>query len=132
MATITREIDLQVEDCISCGVTHALPRVMYNEYSRTGGYWCCPNGHRQGWDAKNAKTEADKLREQVARLQSSLEYEKNRVESAKRQASAIKGQMTKLENRVKNGVCPCCKRSFANLHRHIASKHPDFAEQEAA
>jgi hypothetical protein len=23
-------------------------------------------------------------------------------------------------------VCPCCNRSFQNLRRHMATKHPEF------
>jgi hypothetical protein len=29
---------------------------------------------------------------------------------------------------VANGVCPCCNRTFQNLARHMAGKHPDYEE----
>jgi hypothetical protein len=28
-------------------------------------------------------------------------------------------------------VCPCCNRTFSNLQRHMAHKHPQFAKVEA-
>lgn len=31
-------------------------------------------------------------------------------------------------DRVGKGVCPCCKRSFTNLRRHMTTKHPDVAK----
>jgi hypothetical protein len=31
---------------------------------------------------------------------------------------------------VKHGVCPCCKRTFENLARHMKGQHPTFAGAE--
>lgn len=42
-----------------------------------------------------------------------------------------KGVVTRTRNRIANGVCPCCDRSFTNLQRHMASKHPDYAHAPA-
>ena len=33
--------------------------------------------------------------------------------------------------RVEHGVCPCCKRSFSALARHMATKHPEYADGSA-
>jgi hypothetical protein len=40
------------------------------------------------------------------------------------------GQVTRIKNRVKNGVCICCNRSFSDLHQHMLTKHPDFSTPE--
>ena len=40
---------------------------------------------------------------------------------------ATKGVVTKIRRRVANGVCPCCKRHFVNLKRHMSGQHPEFA-----
>lgn len=45
-----------------------------------------------------------------------LRYEKGR------------GVVTKTKNRIGKGVCPCCNRTFVELARHIATKHPDYAK----
>lgn len=29
--------------------------------------------------------------------------------------------------RIAAGVCPCCRRSFTDLARHMSSQHPDYA-----
>lgn len=47
-----------------------------------------------------------------------------------RQLSAARGQVTRIKNRVGNGVCPCCNRSFGNLHRHMQTKHPGWKKPE--
>lgn len=127
--TLNRNVELTIEDCITCGTVFALPTVMRNHAYERGGYFHCPNGHSQGWDKANCKSAVDKLRSENAQLQSTLNYEKNRVEAAKKETTAIKGQMTKLKNRVANVVCPCWKRSFQNLARHMKTKHPEALEK---
>lgn len=41
-------------------------------------------------------------------------------------SSRIGATKTRIKNRVKNGVCPCCNRTFENLARHMQAKHSDF------
>ncbi len=127
-ATLRRTVELQIMECGTCGVAFAIPQTMYDTCEREGGYWCCPLGHSRGYHKKDLKSVADKLRDQVAQLEAAVRYEKDRVESQKRQTAAVKGQMTKLEKRVANGVCPCCNRTFQNLARHIKTKHPELTE----
>lgn len=128
---LQRNVQVVIDDCCVCGVVHAIPRVMWNNARNKGGYWYCPNGHHIGWDKKDSQSENDKLRGEVAELQGRVERERMRTEAAKRETAAAKGQVTKIKNRVGNGVCPCCQRSFTNLRRHMDSKHPDFAKEAA-
>jgi len=127
---LNRNVQLHIDDCCVCGVVHAIPQVMWENCNRNGGYWYCPNGHHIGWDKKDSKSVNDKLRSEIAQLQSSVAYERNRVESEKRKTAAAKGSLTKMVKRIENGVCPCCHRSFQNLKRHIANKHPRFIEAD--
>lgn len=32
---------------------------------------------------------------------------------------------TRAKKRAATGTCPCCGRSFVQLRRHMAAKHPD-------
>lgn len=130
-AVITEKIELETDICCVCGVLHAIPKSMRDRFYERGGRWYCPNGHHIGWDEKNSKTANDKLRAEIAQLNSRLEIEKNRVQAAQRSVAAAKGEVTKIKKRVENGVCPCCHRSFSNLQRHMTSKHPDFAKEAA-
>jgi len=56
--------------------------------------------------------------------------QRERAERTERRLSAQKGVTTRIKNRVANGVCPCCKRSFTDLRRHMETKHPKYAETD--
>lgn len=83
-------------------------------------WWCPACGATRYFPAKS---DNEKLQEQLAaarRLHSKAESERR---IAQRQVSAQKAAKTRLLNRVKKGVCPCCNRYFDNLHRHMTTKH---------
>jgi hypothetical protein len=125
----------EVETCCSCGVQFAMTSEFQAERLKNRGAnnpFYCPNGHKQHY---TGKSEADKLREQNAQLQTRIEMrdkwlreERERKESAERRASAARGQVTKIRKRVGHGVCPCCNRSFEDLRRHMSIKHPAYHE----
>lgn len=124
MATINVDVDLQVKCCPVCAVQYALPKIMVDDRFKNGGNWYCPNGHTLVF----TETTADKLKKELKASQENAAYWENRKNEVDRELKAKKGEFTKLKNRVANGVCPCCKRSFVNLHKHISTKHPDFKE----
>jgi hypothetical protein len=98
---------------------------------RSSQTFYCPFGHKQAF--RQGPTEADKLRDErnrlkqnAARLEDEIRRQRERCETAERSAAAYKGVATRTRNRVKNGVCPCCNRTFQNLAAHMANKHPTF------
>lgn len=117
-----------------CGVPFAAPVELLRECRRYSNQKCyCPLGHANVW----SKTEADRLREQLAARQAEVDRANARIadqrvaiEHKDRKLIAAKGQMTKLKRRVANGVCPCCNRQFAELHRHMQTKHPEYVATE--
>lgn len=124
-----------------CSISFAVPRTLYDYYERAneGGKYTlfCPLGHSMipaGLTA--AQREANNLRDQLAREkhraeQAQEDARRNRewAHRAERQVAAKKGQITKIKNRVSSGVCPCCTRYFANLHRHMQGQHPEWAPE---
>lgn len=62
------------------------------------------------------------------RLQKQLDARERELREAKceilRKQQLIDEGTRKL-SRVQRGVCPCCKRSFSNLARHMEKKHPE-------
>ena len=149
MATTTQGVNwthaedttLEVRVCPSCGVTYGIPARLTESHKENGSKWYCPNGHSISF----TRSAADEARAEAAKLRKKLEDEKanaawwrdrsaasdKRVEHEQARANGYKGALTKVKKRVGNGVCPCCSRSFADLHRHMASKHPDFSEPPA-
>jgi hypothetical protein len=136
--TYEAKTDLVVLECPTCHITYAIPARLHEQaekYNRaewpnnTLG-WYCPSGHYLSFPGKNE--------EQL--LRDRLEAEKNeraRVASERDQAEASakaqRGAATRARNerdasrrRHAAGVCPCCGRTFKQLQRHMASKHPDY------
>lgn len=117
-----------------CGCKHAVPKEMHDhqlrEHERGIDYVLhCPHGHAYG---QAGKTEADRLREQLRaeqdRTQRALASNDQllaEVRNNKQRISAQKAVTTRIKNRVQKGVCPCCNRHFANLQRHMETKHSE-------
>ncbi len=136
VTTLEKTVTLKIMECGTCGVAFAMPQTIYETASKEGGWFYCPLGHCRGWKKQDAKNAADELRDEIAKLQSNIAYKNNQIESQKREVESQKQQIisakrakTKLENRIKNGVCPCCQRSFVNVQKHIATKHPEFTKE---
>ena len=90
----------------------------------------CPRGHPQFY---SGEPEVERLRKEAERLRVRLnesEAEAGRARTARKWAEAsAKRERTRrrnLEQRARGGLCPCCKRSFVGLARHMKTKHPSF------
>lgn len=89
------------------------------------------------------KTEAEKLKEQIERerqeaerkaqqLQARIESRdrdisdlQDKVKSERGRSNYHKGKRKVIEARAAHGVCTCCNRTFHDLAKHMASKHPE-------
>jgi hypothetical protein len=136
VTTLTYTQELTVVSCCSCGVDFAFPEDLRQKFLNDRDRWFyCPNGHRQHY---TGKTEAEKLREQleaerrrVAYREEQIEAEREAREHAEAQARGYKGAMVQARKRSAKGVCPApgCKRSFVDVAKHVATKHPDLVDQ---
>jgi hypothetical protein len=121
--TTTERVSLETETCYRCGVLFA----MTAEYrqKRLADHslnFYCPNGHGQAYIGK---TEAERERERREAAERREKYWRSSAEDTERRLRATKGVVTKMRKRVTAGTCPFgCRRHFANLERHVASKHP--------
>lgn len=119
-------ITLKAHDCPTCGIVYGLSSDFERRKREQNEVWYCPNGHRVWF----TKSEATILREQLAETERRLEWAKADYKRATndnmdlaKSNRALKGARTKLLRRVTNGVCACCGRSFANVQRHMNTKH---------
>ena len=135
MSTQTYFGTLSVEICCTCGMAFGLPSD-YQQHRRDDhkGFYC-PSGHEQSY---YAKSELEKARDALAlerhraeQAQARADTNKRWAEAAERKASAQSGVTTRIKNRIKHGVCPCCKRTFQDLARHMSGKHPAYANEVA-
>lgn len=133
LPAILFEIQFSITYCChdGCGVPIALPREYMDSISKDGAQrgrsFYCYNGHRQHF---TGEPEAEKLKRQLDAANTAIAFARRQRDRNERQARAFKGQVTRIRNRVGNGVCPCCNRSFENLQRHMKTKHPDYAHAE--
>lgn len=130
------ETDLTIVVCPreGCSITHAIPSRLYADAKRAGHAkisWYCPNGHSATF---LGPSDEDALREQLERERQRsgrIAAERDQIRASERAqraaATRARNQRDKERKRVGNGVCPCCNRSFTNLQRHMATKHPDHA-----
>lgn len=129
MPTITYSSTLVTTSCW-CGIHLAVPDDLYSYAQRKGHAIYCPLGHTFIFTDTTVKRleEAEKrLAEERRRTQATREL----LRAEERSHSATRGHLTRTKKRVGNGICPCCNRSFEDLARHMASKHPTYKESHA-
>jgi hypothetical protein len=132
MNTIIQEFTttLIMEYCCECGIPFGITKDYRRERRGDHKSFYCPSGHKQYFPQKsdeeilkqelhNQKNTESYLREANASLH-------NQLTSANYSIRAHKAAKTKILNRVKNGVCPCCNRQFQDLQQHFQSKHPEL------
>ena len=132
-ATLNMVTTYDVEYCCRCGIAWAMTRDFRNARINDHGWFYCPSGHQQHYtgktDAQKAQEQARQAEEANERLRRQLRGREQDLQAARRSHAATKGQLTKTKRRIAHGVCPCCTRSFANVERHMANKHPEFVDE---
>jgi hypothetical protein len=119
-------------DCCTCGISFGFTRQFERERRRDHKWFYCPNGHQQHWsqksDVEKAREDAERQRQRAERLARDLESKSITLARERRSHSATKGQLTKVKKRADHALCPVdgCRRSFANVARHIERQHPGY------
>jgi len=126
LQNLKTDTELMEMQCGSCGVWHAIPKVMYESCLEEGGFWHCPNGHSRGYSEGSLRKKLEK--EEKRRKWAENNAQQARLDAAKSERGRIaqKAANTRMKNRAKAGVCPCCSRTFKQLASHMKNKHPDF------
>lgn len=117
---------LETQPCARCGIIFAVPGDFIAELRRSKGNIYCPAGHQLVF---SGPTEAERLKEQLAakeRELSSTAYQLKNVRDLNEKLTKRTDKAERKLHRAKNGVCPCCRRSFTALRRHMATKHPEW------
>jgi hypothetical protein len=125
---------LYVMDCYTCGVVFAIT-IEYEDRRRDDGRsFQCPNGHGNAW----SESEADRQRRRAEIAERNLRYAhsardaaRDQAAAAERSAAAYRGHLTRLRNKVANGICPVnnCRRTFTNVLAHISTEHPQWVHE---
>ena len=126
--TLTESVTLVTEVCITCGVTFAVPKALYD--------WCrkdpskefyCPNGHSMVFRKSILQQEIEKLKkenEEAERARYSLH---NQLSQKEQEVKKLQTSIKRRNKRIAAGVCPCCNRTVNQLAEHIKTMHPEIA-----
>lgn len=120
---------LHVLACARCSMPFGITSDFEQRHRDNHDTFYCPNGHPNYY---SGKSESEKLKQDILQQQERMEYLQKannslhaKITEKNHEIRAHKGAKTRLVNRIKAGVCPCCNRSFENLRRHMANKHPE-------
>lgn len=119
---------LETRACPICGVLYAAPERLFDYARDHGSEWYCPNGHNLVFTETNEQ-KLQRKEEELARARRREAATRELLRAEERSHAATRGHVTRAKkqlSRIGNGVCPCCKRHFTNVERHMASKHPGF------
>lgn len=126
--------------CCNCKsqmwIPDALEEAARAQRGPNGIRFYCAYGHPQHYvigetEEDKLRRERDRLAQRIAEKQDEINRQREMREATERQLSATRGVVTRIKNRVGHGVCPCCNRTFGDLSRHMATKHPTYAAEAA-
>lgn len=115
------------ESCCDCHIRFAFPKSLYQQAQeqRPKKALYCPAGHQFHYVGESDVDRERRLRQRAEQENARLAGE---AAPAERERVRVQKELTRHQKRAANGACPCCKRSFANMARHMKSKHPDFGQ----
>jgi hypothetical protein len=116
------EIVMSDMTCGECGILFSVPEVWRAEKQGDGSGWFCPNGHSRVYRESDAAKAKRELEAEKQRHRETL----SRLNEAQIEKAKVEAKAARLVKRTKHGTCPCCNRTFAQLAKHMKSKHPDF------
>ena len=131
------QIDEVVITCChkECGISFAVPSWWESGRRETHAEFFCPNGHSLSYRAESEsekiRRDRDRLAQRLAERDDEIKRQRELRQGIERQLVATRGVVTRIKNRVSKGVCPCCNRTFENLHRHMNTKHPTYTVEAA-
>lgn len=132
------EVEIFISDCAACGLVFGITKDFEKRRRQDGENFYCPAGHVMIFGKSEADKERAKRRELEKRLadeeasrqryQEWLRREREGHKATERSLAATKGVVTRQRNRAAAALCPVegCGRSFTQLRRHLATKHPDY------
>ena len=123
--------DFFLMECGECGIAFHVPASWQRERRDNGKGWYCPNGHSRVYRESEVDRLKKKLREaeeSKARHIQSRRWAEENARSARHGTAIAQGKLKAAKKRAAAGVCPCCKRSFKQLRRHMKTKHPKYTE----
>lgn len=127
MSTLTfaTSTDFEVIDCANCALLFAIPKRLEQARRNDHESFYCPNGHANHYPGKS---ELEKARDELAKQKQLREQAEAKAAAEATERAKAEDKLRRTKHRIAGGACPCCKRSFVKLARHMATKHPGYAK----
>lgn len=122
---VTVVLDIVAVECGVCGFWHGLPASFLKSRLEDGKVWYCPIGHTIGY----GDNEHDRTRKQRDALLAQLDQEKAARREASERAEKAEKATARVKRRAVAGACQVCQRTFSNVARHMAHKHPEAVKE---
>lgn len=126
-----------VGPCYTCKCEMWIPDHLYASARESEKiHFYCAYGHSQYYPQGESETtklrrDRDQLAQRIAQRDDRIRELHEEKEQTEKRLSATRGVVTRIKNRIGHGVCPCCNRTFGDLHRHMATKHPTYSTEAA-
>lgn len=105
----------------TCGVAFAIPEALNSQALDHRKSIFCPLGHQWHY--------TESMQTILERERRAHRATRELLHAEERSHVATRGHLTRTKKRVAAGVCPCCGRTFQQLARHMAAKHPDYSKE---
>lgn len=120
---VTLPVELIEINCGECGGTYAINSRYRRQKEEKGGYWNCPYC-KCSWGY--GQSENERLRKQLDAEKAAKQRALTDANETREALNKAERSVIRLKNRAKNGVCPCCHRTFKQLAQHMKTKHPKY------
>jgi hypothetical protein len=125
---ITDYVSFYPCQCATCGIPFYIPQKYKEKLEKHGQTFHCPNGHSLWFGKSRVEELEEELAQQKNNYENMKRYKDGIIEDKNNQIKVAKAKKTRMENKIKAGLCPFCTgkhRHFDNLQSHIETKHPD-------
>lgn len=117
--------DFVAEECCSCFAPFAMSAEHYRlRKEDKKSFWCPACGTSMSYRESES---ARRIREAEQRADTAV----REAATARGQLRTVTRQAEKMRKRIRNGLCPCCRRNFPSLGEHIRKQHPEFGNAES-
>lgn len=141
-ATTFTTTEIVAHTCGKCGIVFGMSREFMTARQNDHVTWYCPNGCARAF---TGKSEAERLRDELAREKHRTEQATARAEdearrrrlvieqkdAVERSLRATKAVVTRTKKKIVAGRCPCCSTQFKDLKTHMATRHPNYDPEKA-
>lgn len=117
-------VTLETETCCKCGMVWAMTADFVRRRRDDNAWFYCPAGHQQHYTAN----QLDKLRQELNQAHRDIDRAKEAEAEQRAKVMQIAKSYNKVRQRIRNGVCPCCNRTFQNLANHMRTEHADYGD----